>query len=267
MKIRLYNHMFLNDDASWIFMFLDQMKQLEDFGLLDATEIVSITVLGNDKQFKLYDEISSLYPKIETHKIPYGITSEELKLFTHYKGNISYTGKEGQKDFVFEVPTMKRFWDDSHTQDFYGLYYHAKGATAFPNWFKNGDNIPKFKNYFYWKKFLEWGCIERWKDCVNALDAGNEVAGCNYNNHPVPHYSGNFFWFRSDYMKTLDDPSDSEWWRTSKPPYWLDRMLPEFWPLHEAKNIFNLHSPPDRLCSPNPGLYAETYERKIYEKS
>ena len=39
MKIRLYNHHYLPDDGSWVYIFMDQMKQLEDFGLMDAIAV------------------------------------------------------------------------------------------------------------------------------------------------------------------------------------------------------------------------------------
>jgi len=257
MKIRLYNHHYLNDDGSWIYIFMDQMKQLEDFGLHDAMEVLSFTALGNQEQIKLFRDICSLYSKIEIHEIINNVTSDDLKDFASEKG-------QSENKFVFEIPTIKRMWDDAKTKDFFGLYFHSKGVTAFPNYFKKGE-VSTFENYFYWRKYLEWGFIERWETCVGGLYT-NDAAGCNFNYDPFPHFSGNFWWVRSDYLRKLDDISDSVWWKNNKQPYHLDRMVAEIWPLHKAKKIFNIDSPPARLCSPNPGLYSETYMRKYYDK-
>ena len=258
MKIRLYNHHYLTDDGSWVYIFMDQMKQLEDFGLYDEMEVLSYTALGNQEQIKLFKDLCALYSKIEIHEIHNDVTGEELKDFSSAKG-------QEQNKFVFEIPTIKRMWLDAQTQDFYGLYFHGKGVTAFNNAFKVGD-VAKFKNYYYWRKYLEYGFIERWKTCVQALEQ-YETAGINLNHDPFLHYSGNFWWLRSDYMRTLDDIEDSQWWKENKQPYHLDRMIAEFWPLSKANKIFNIDSPPPRLCSPNPGLYSETYMRKYYDRA
>mgnify|MGYP003347118202 CR=1 FL=1 len=79
MKIRLYNHHYLPDDGSWVYIFMDQMKQLEDFGLMDAMEFLEFTALGNDEQIKLFKDICKLYPKVIVDVIHNDVTGEELK--------------------------------------------------------------------------------------------------------------------------------------------------------------------------------------------
>lgn len=255
MKLKLYNHHYLNDDSSWVFTFLDQMKLVEDSELLDVIDSFEITALGNTEQVSLMLELASTYPKIIVNP-KYTDISEDA--FTN-----DYDNLDKRSNYISETPTIRKIWEDSMHDDFYVLYFHNKGATALSRFFKQHD-VNTFKNYYYWRKFIEWGVIENWKECVKALNDGNEFAGCNYNMDPFPHFSGGFWWSRSDYIRTLDDISDSHWWKTSKAPFHVDRLVNEMWPMSKANKIYNLHSPPARLCSPNPGLYSECYPRKKY---
>lgn len=256
MRLKIYSHQFLNDDSSWVFTFLDQLKLIEDVNLFDHIESLNITALGNTTQIQLFVDLANTYPKVKIFPIYTEITDKNF---------ISdYDNLDKNKNYIGETPTIRRIWLDSkEEEEFYALYFHNKGATALSRFFKQND-VNTFKNYFYWRKFIEWGVIENWEKCVNSLNDGCELAGCNFNADPFNHFSGGFWWAKSDYIKTLDDISNSEWWESVKAPYHTDRLVNEMWPGSKATKIFNLHSPPDRLCSPNPGLYSECYIRKNY---
>jgi len=258
-RIVLYNHQFLTEDSNWVSIYIDQLKQIEDYGLLDAVDEVKVTALGDQTQIDLLDKLSHTYQKITVYPILNSSTSTDIS------NDFAKRDDTLEKKFIYETPTIKRIWDDSKEEDFLALYFHSKGASSFLRHFKNGD-INTFKNYFYWRKYLEWGCLENWSICVNALKEGHELAGCNYNSHPFPHFSGNFWWARSDYIRTLDDVSNSSWWQSVKQPYFVDRLVDEFWVGHKATRIFVIDAPPEKLCSPNPGLYSEPYLRKYYDK-
>jgi hypothetical protein len=52
--------------------------------------------------------------------------------------------------------------------------------------------------------------------CLSLLDE-YDTLGCNYYEGPYKHYSGNFWWIRSDYLATLNldrlvSRADAEWW-------------------------------------------------------
>ena len=40
LPIRVYSHYYLNEDSSWVFMFLDHMKMIEDSGLMDNLDVI-----------------------------------------------------------------------------------------------------------------------------------------------------------------------------------------------------------------------------------
>ena len=254
-KIHIYYHCFLTEDATWVFIILDQLKLMEDTGLLDAADKITVLSIGNKKQLSLYRQILNNYPKINVIEIVNGTTNDDIARMSH-NSNSGTT--------ITESETIQRIWRDSHTDDFYAFYLHNKGSTSFNRCLLTDNDADKFRNYYYWRKFLEWGTIEKWRECVSALEE-NDIAGCNFNGHPFFHFSGNIWWANSSYIRTLDDIKDCPWWNSVKQSYHPDRMIDEFWIGHKAKRIFNLNSPPDRLCSPNPGLYAESYLRKNYE--
>jgi hypothetical protein len=51
----------------------------------------------------------------------------------------------------------------------------------------------------------------------------NDTSGCNYSDEPFPHYSGNFWWASTNYIRQLSLASlikkhDAEWWILSGNP-------------------------------------------------
>ena len=90
-----------------------------------------------------------------------------------------------------------------------------------------------------WRHFLEWGCIDMWKKNVDALDE-YQISGVNYSPSPWPHYSGNFWWARGDYVKSLENPII----RMNKRSGWADQRLSfESWigtGTHKAYTIKNI---------------------------
>ena len=52
---------------------------------------------------------------------------------------------------------------------------------------------------------------------LSKTSTGSDVIGCNYSKLPYPHFSGNFWWAKSNYISTLNTSSlkikhDAEWW-------------------------------------------------------
>ena len=62
--------------------------------------------------------------------------------------------------------------------------------------------------------------VDKCDTCLELLDSYDTV-GCNYTDKPHKHYSGNFWWATSNYIKLLKNiPDDSlrhsaEWWLLS----------------------------------------------------
>ena len=187
MKKNLYYHIFLNDYGTWSHIFMEQFKLLEDVGLLYEFDKVKITVISKDKS-----QVDNF-----------------IKLISTFRGTeITVYMNNPEAENVMS----RKMWEDSQDEeDFQMLYLHSKGVTSVDNHLKTG-NAQTFKNYYYWRHFLNWGVIEKWRDCVSALDT-YDVAGVNYFNEPAPHFSGNFWWANSSYVRHLPDPSTKDWWK------------------------------------------------------
>lgn len=105
------------------------------------------------------------------------------------------------EDFtVAELPIINIILKHAQTEDFKCLYFHTKGSAAnYLNHLKSEE--------IAWRKYMEYFNIELWKKNVKLLDDYDTV-GVNYrkkNSWHLDHYSGNFWWSKSKYLKTLDD--------------------------------------------------------------
>jgi hypothetical protein len=74
---------------------------------------------------------------------------------------------------------------------FYGLYLHTKGTSS----------ISESQNN--WRKFMMYWLVIKYKLCIDILNRDFYTCGVNYLSLPEKHYSGNFFWFDSNYLKNL----------------------------------------------------------------
>ena len=226
MKKILYYHIYLTDDyATWAYPFMEQFKLMEDFGLLSAFDEVNVTCIGqNDQRLGIFDKLCNSFRP----------TNIIFYKNSHDNDNSMLQNINGQKTLT-ENLTMCKIWNDSQAEDFQMLYLHSKGITSVDNHLKAG-NIDVFKNYLYWRQFLNWGVIERWPECIRLLDK-SDMVGVNYLNTPEPHYSGNFWWANSSHIRKLPDPSTTDWWHKLKQETkdnWLrtapDRFRDEMWP-------------------------------------
>ena len=111
----------------------------------------------------------------------FGQTSPNIKI--HRVGKID----------EFEFPTLQLIENEINKTDsnIKILYFNGLGVT--------GNNL--FKQS--WRKYLTYFNIYQFMECIKALDNGYNVAGVDWRIDPVPHFSGNFWWANSSYLKTL----------------------------------------------------------------
>ncbi len=102
------------------------------------------------------------------------------------------------------INSMLEFAKNSNTE-FYGLYFHTKGTTS------------KSDAQHSWRIFMSYFLIKNYKLCIDILNRGFYTCGVNYLIYPK-HYSGNFFWFNSNYLRNLNYIIDIE-----------DRVSAEYW--------------------------------------
>lgn len=88
-------------------------------------------------------------------------------------------------------------------------YIHTKGVT------KDNECITD------WRKYMFYFCCQRFKDRIQDMEK-HDTCGTDLRCSPCLHYSGNFWWARSEYISNLCHPS-----QTFSPL--TERHKSEFW--------------------------------------
>jgi hypothetical protein len=70
--------------------------------------------------------------------------------------------------------------------------------------------------------------------------------GVNYTKWPSPHFSGNYWMAKSEYIKTLPEPIKSDWWinyrsKNNFPGFFSDRIKDEMWVLSENSKHYSIY--------------------------
>lgn len=114
---------------------------------------------------------------------------------------------------LYEPFTLNHLHQDAKnsSDSFYALYLHTKGV-------RHAGTNP---NVIDWVNYLCHFNIYHYKLCIDVLNAHFSTVGVNLNTSPCLHYSGNFWWANSDYLKTLDtcvltSYNAPEFWITEK---------------------------------------------------
>jgi hypothetical protein len=83
-------------------------------------------------------------------------------------------------------------------EDSYILFMHTKGSSRY--------GTAMYENGKAWRNYMEYFSIEKWRDAIAKLDSGYDSCGVEMFYDPLPgiHYSGAFFWIRSNILKQID---------------------------------------------------------------
>ena len=167
--MEVYLHTYCRRDYRHII--LNKISKFRASGLWNNITTFFIPVSGMREQDKdFFDDLKLL--------------SSKIKIFEH-------------KDPVFnnEPDTLNymKFRAENFEKNIPMLYMHTKGVTyEHPILRRNVDG---------WVRYLDLYTISKWEECINALNT-HDVAGGLYVENPR-HFSGNFWWVNSDYIKTL----------------------------------------------------------------
>lgn len=138
------------------------------------------------KESKLYDHTSSINLNV--------VGGSKITHSTTIDSKIKITNLSNEPQG--EMDTIKYLHDvcSKKEDNIPILYLHGKGVTR-------GNN----QNVQDWVDLMEYFLIERWEDCFNKLK-DYDTCGVNLNSE-LPsikiHYSGNFWWSNSNYIKQL----------------------------------------------------------------
>lgn len=203
---RIYYHAFLCGDH-WKRIVQDHMLKLYTSGLIERVELMTIGASSYDKENIKW--LRDLWRDFRN-----------VIIVEHSQSSLD---KEERATLL-----LMKEWTDSQSGETPILYFHTKGATR-----------PDYTVHL-WSKFMEYYNIDKWRTALSILESGKVTYGVNLKmttadlfEKDYPHYSGNFWWARSSYIKTLDKDllEDSNRW---KGEFWigsggqLEKMHNEF---------------------------------------
>jgi len=110
---------------------------------------------------------------------------------------------------LYEIATLHPLFDHAQKEDFYVLYLHTKGV-------RHNNQNPCIND---WVDYLAYFNIEQHETCLQGLET-HDVVGVNLQHEPCTHYSGNFWWSKASYLRTLQKCvytcyNSPEFWVTS----------------------------------------------------
>lgn len=112
---------------------------------------------------------------------------------------------------LYERVTLSHMWNYSKTDNAQYLYVHSKGIGHFA-----GSDEHKKNCVTDWINLLIHWNIHHWRLASEKL-MSNDVYGCEICNYPCFHFSGNFWWANSHFIRTLPEEigpgyCDPEFW-------------------------------------------------------
>ena len=102
------------------------------------------------------------------------------------------------------------------------MYLHTKGIGA-PHNNKIND----------WTEMMLYFLVDKSSECIELLE-NHDTVGCNYLNRPHKHYSGNFWWATSDYIKRLSQIPDGSV-RHDAELWLLSNYFVKYYEIHNSK--------------------------------
>lgn len=123
---------------------------------------------------------------------------EAIRSFLSESGKKFVIVAEGVDDMSFERFTLNQIPKAITDQDRF-LYIHTKGVS---------EKHAKNDNVYWWRTWMEYHLIYRYKECLEALNRVN-IVGVGYTTKMIgPHFSGNFWWSKGSYFNTLPKNAD-----------------------------------------------------------
>jgi hypothetical protein len=160
---------FMNE---WQFIVQKQLAKIKNSGLIDKTEKVYVSCLGEKSEVKVLKGMLN------------GVNHELL-----YEPDLKQ----------YEMVTLQYMKDMSINEDFNCWYIHTKGAS-----------IPKNHQHWVqkqsWRSYMEEFIINQHERCLDMLSYYDAIGvNKNENNRSEQHFQGNFWWTKSSAVRTLGD--------------------------------------------------------------
>jgi hypothetical protein len=184
----IYGFWHIGRVGDWKLIIEQQLPRMKKSGLYDASTQIIVGYIGGAGHLdELPDEIKN---------------DPKFYIFT----------TRDREDFEFPTLERARFMALYKETPFYMYYIHTKGASSACITNDNAVNT--------WRMYMEYFIIDKWKDCYEKVQT-YDLCGVEW--ELDNHFSGNFWWSRSDYIKQL--PEIVSFWENARG----DRMPAELW--------------------------------------
>jgi hypothetical protein len=149
----------------------------------------------------LYKECKNIYIGISSHDD--SNTNWVLNLIKNYDKIIPLVFEENDA----ERSTLRFLMDMATKGDYYFYYYMTKNVATNTGIKSDMTQDQIIKNEL-WRVSMEYNTIDKWKECIQLMEEGYDAVGCNLrpNSHVGDHihFSGNFWWAKSELINTLN---------------------------------------------------------------
>jgi len=178
----------------------------------------------------LYD--SGLYHAAD--KIVCNVFCKESNIFNEFKKYPDLVFNYQTELAPSEGLTLKLLKEYCDNNDCNVLYIHSKGT------------FKKTKATSCWRYYMEYFNIHLWRDTIKLLEEVDCV-GVEFKKLPKKHFSGNFWWATSDYIKKCDLPEPTKFKKRLMWEYWLCNKKPKITNLHKSGvNLYSIPYTPDK---------------------
>jgi len=186
MRVLVYFHIYT--DTIYESIIREMMDMISSSGLL--SDMIELRACISGPEADRASEVVLSYPKTVIHQ------------------SNPHAGKE------YERFTLHRMYDDcSHfSDDHYILYIHSKGVSR---------KSQRFPGVGRWRRIMLRTLTTYRHVAWTHLRYGADIVGLFLRRKPVNHFSGNFWWSRSAYIRTLPMPIGGKY---LDPEMWVGRM-------------------------------------------
>lgn len=165
MKRNIYGVYFICCKGDYKKIIEEQLRSIKKNGLLDKTTELLCFICGFD--------------------------IEVMKLFKPFKTKIKFiTTREN----LYEKFALQNFrYYINKKQPYYMYYFHTKGVS----------HSLQEKHFHETRRNLDYFILEKHEICTWWMDHGYDAVGTSLSLHPTLHFSGNFWWTRSEHINQL----------------------------------------------------------------
>lgn len=183
--------------GTWRQIWHEMMADFEDSGLVEAGCMMRMGVICSEED---KEEI--------TRRLPQYPFIEQVEFFEMSKN-----------DELYEGATLRMLWDYCQLHE---MRQAAKSVTTQRTseqvlYFHSKASVTANRCTIHHRRFMSHFVIKRWNLGMGAvmdsfypaserLERGADIAGCEWRHAGGWHFSGNFWWARSDYIASLMDP-------------------------------------------------------------